>query len=63
LTFKNFDFPVILGRGDEIRKIIFLNKIWSKIQNNKSAELPINYIDLRFDNLIYIGTANAEKGV
>jgi cell division septal protein FtsQ len=63
LIFKNFDFPVILGRGDEIRKIIFLNKIWNKIRNNKSADLPINYIDLRFDNLIYIGMANAEKGV
>jgi cell division septal protein FtsQ len=66
LTFKNFDFPVILGRGNEIKKIIFLNKILNKIRNNTSAKLMIDYMDLRFDKLIYIGTAglfNAEKGV
>lgn len=66
LSFKNFDFPVILGRGDEIRKMIFFNKIWNKIRINKTVGLPINYIDLRFSNSIYIGAvdgSNAEKGV
>jgi cell division septal protein FtsQ len=66
LTFKGFDFPVILGRGDEVRKVVYLSKIWNKFRNNTSAELPINYVDLRFGKQIYIGMSdesNAEKGI
>jgi cell division protein FtsQ len=66
LTLKGYEFPVIIGRGNEVKKVIYLNEIWKKIRNKSSAELAINYIDLRFEKLVFIGTAdsfNAEKGV
>jgi cell division septal protein FtsQ len=66
LSLKDFDFPVIIGRGNEAYKIICFNEIWSKIRTKTSKDLAINYIDLRFDKLVYIGMADSlivEKGV
>ncbi len=56
LGFRGFDFPVVVGRGDETRKIFCFRQVWDKIKGKDSGELDINYIDLRFDKMIYIGT-------
>jgi cell division septal protein FtsQ len=66
LTLRNQEFSVIVGRGNESIKIFYLNEIWNKIHNKSPEELAIDYIDLRFNNLIYIGMSDSfivEKGV
>ncbi|MCX6151663.1 MAG: FtsQ-type POTRA domain-containing protein [Ignavibacteriales bacterium] len=66
LSFKGFDFQVIIGRGNEVAKVFYFKEIWNKIHNKQSSELAINYVDLRFEKLIYVGTADTldvEKGV
>lgn len=52
--FSNLDYPVIVGRNNEISKMIYLNKIWTSLKGNDIND-HINYIDLRFDGQIYLG--------
>lgn len=54
--FSEFNFPVKFGDADAAKKIIYFNKIWQNLNSHKSAGNVIEYIDLRFDNKIYIGT-------
>ena len=52
LTMSNLDYPVIIGRSQEINKVISLGKIWQHISNKKISNV-IEYLDLRFaDNKI-----------
>lgn len=61
VSFRDFNFPVIVGRTNESAKLIYFDKIWDKIIKNKeTADAVINYVDLRFDNLIYVGTAETK---
>jgi cell division protein FtsQ len=62
LSFRDFNFPVIVGRGNEIAKLFCFGKIWDKInQNKETVDAMINYIDLRYDKLIYIGTCQPDS--
>ncbi len=66
LGFRGFDFPVVVGRGNETEKIFCFKQVWDKLKDKNINELDINYIDLRFDKIIYIGTndtLNVVKGV
>lgn len=54
--FSEFNFPVKFGNSDAVKKMVYFNKIWQNLNSVKSAGSMINYIDLRFDNKIYIGT-------
>jgi hypothetical protein len=44
LTFSGYPVPIIFGRGDEARKMVYLESLCK------------NYIDLRFADNIYIGS-------
>lgn len=68
LSFSSLDFDVKLGRGNEISKIMYLDKIWEKLNKNRQSVAGyIHYIDLRFDKLICVGVADSvmevEKGI
>lgn len=64
LSLRNFLFPIVIGRGDEVRKLIYLNSIWTKLDSNKNAAGNlISYIDLRFDKLVYVGMAGEDMDV
>ncbi len=62
---SSIDYPVVLGRGEEIRKVVYFNRLWSYLKN-KDVNSIMSYIDLRFENYIYLGLAaeneHAEDG-
>lgn len=57
---SNIDYPVIIGRGNEINKVVYLSKIWQHIKNNRISNI-IEYIDLRFNENIYIGLSDSNN--
>jgi cell division protein FtsQ len=54
LTFSLFDYPVVIGRGNEIRKMCYFKNIWDGIKGN-GINNHLNYIDLRYENHIFLG--------
>ena len=49
---------VIFGRGDEVKKIVYLEILWEgKIETNVDITKS-NYVDLRFANEVFLGNAN-----
>ncbi len=55
LHFSNFDFPVVIGRGNEVTKIAYLNILWSFIKGRKETNQFLEYLDLRYGENIYLG--------
>jgi len=60
ISMTDLECPVVFGRGSEVQKIVYFDSIWSRLQNNKSALSNLNYVDLRFDKLIYLGMNESE---
>jgi cell division protein FtsQ len=56
LGFNCFNGPVIFGKGDDARKIVYLESLYKNFNNQISDSL--NYIDLRYSKFIYIGKMN-----
>ncbi len=55
LLFSGIKAPVILGKGDITRKICSLNQLWDGENSNKEMVMNSSYIDLRFNNEIFLG--------
>jgi len=55
LLFSGIKPPVILGKGGIIRKICSLNQLWDGEDSNKEMVMNSSYIDLRFNNEIFLG--------
>jgi cell division septal protein FtsQ len=55
LTFSGMNAPVIFGRGNEALKIVYLETLLTGFRNEKNFPAESDYIDLRFNNNIYIG--------
>jgi len=53
LYLSDSDYPVLIGRGNEIRKTLYFNALYPYMTNEESRN--INYVDLRFNNYIYLG--------
>ncbi len=58
LDIINVDFPVLFGKDDEIKKTVYLSKILYQLKGEKLKGY-LEYLDLRFDNLVYLGFDNA----
>ena len=56
LTFSGVNYPVVFGRGNESKKMIYLSLVWERINNLKASFQQTEYIDLRFTNEAYIGS-------
>jgi len=54
LYFSSFDYPVLIGRGNEIKKIVYFNNLWDYLKG-KEINNYVNYIDLRYNEHIYFG--------
>ncbi len=54
VRFTNYDFQLILGRGNEIRKMAYFNAVYNRMRRINNARI-IDYIDLRFENQICFG--------
>jgi cell division septal protein FtsQ len=46
--------PIVFGRGEEARKMIYLEIIWDGILDGNSLIQESDYIDLRFANEVYV---------
>ena len=55
LTFSGVNYPIVFGRGNESKKMIYLSLIWERINKFNSDLKNTEYIDLRFANEAYIG--------
>lgn len=55
LTFSGVNYPIVFGRGNESKKMIYLSLIWERINKLNSDLKNTEYIDLRFANEAYIG--------
>jgi len=56
LRFSGVNYPVVFGRGNESKKMIYLSLVWERINNLKASYQNAEYIDLRFNNEAYIGS-------
>ena len=54
LTFSSLPYPIVIGRGNEIRKTFYFSTLWSYLKGNELNSL-MNYVDLRYDNHVYLG--------
>ncbi len=59
VTMTTFNCPIIFGRGKEVKKILYLCKLFDSVKKEK-IDKYIAYVDLRFDNHVYIGTKSFE---
>ena len=55
LTFSGINAPVIFGRGNEAKKMLYLNILWERMKEQKPFFENTEYLDLRFSNEVYIG--------
>ena len=60
LTFSGINYPVVFGRGNESKKMIYLSLVWERINNIKANLQNIEFIDLRFADEAYIGTKETQ---
>ena len=51
------DFPILLGKENEVKKTVYLSKILYHL-NGKKLNKKISYLDLRYNNLVYLGFEN-----
>ena len=56
LTFSGVNYPIVFGRVNESKKMIYLSLVWERINNLKASFQQTEYIDLRFTNEAYIGS-------
>jgi len=56
LSFSGINYPVVFGRGNESKKMIYLSLVWERINTLKASYQNTEYIDLRFSNEAYIGS-------
>lgn len=54
IYFKSVDYPVIIGRGNEIKKVISYHILWEHLKGKEINNI-INYVDLRYNAHIYLG--------
>lgn len=52
--FSSFDYPVMLGRGNELRKILYFSNFWNFLKG-KELNNYMEYVDLRYGGHIFLG--------
>ena len=55
LTFSGIKAPVIFGKNEAAKKLVYLDVIWDDMITGKNLVKNSEYIDLRFANEIYVG--------
>jgi len=64
LYFAHFNYPVVIGRNNEIRKVFYFSELWHNLRNDRLNGF-LDYIDMRFSKHIFLGRsilASAKKG-
>lgn len=55
LRFSGISYPVIFGKGSEGKKVVILSSIWKGLNKKDKLFKKSSYVDLRFNNEIFIG--------
>jgi len=55
------NFPVVFGRKDEIKKVVYFNNLWKFMKGNEVNNY-LDYVDLRFDKHVYLGITEEYSG-
>jgi len=61
IDITNINFPIFFGKDNEVKKTVYLSKILYHLKDKKIKNY-LNYLDLRFDNLVYLGFDNDSIG-
>ncbi len=54
LEFSFINYPVIIGRGSEIRRTIYFNNLWTYLKGKEINNI-MKYVDLRYGGHVYLG--------
>jgi cell division septal protein FtsQ len=54
LYFNSLNYPVVFGKNNGTRKVVYLNKLWKQLNRENMGNM-INYIDLSFEEKVYLG--------
>ncbi len=60
LYFSSLDYPVFVGRGSEVRKVIYFNNLWNYLKG-KEINNYLSYVDLRYGGHVYLGIIEQSK--
>lgn len=60
LQFSSLNIPIVVGRNNEIEKIILFEKLMQKLDYSK-IENTLSYIDLRYSQYLYVGKSNEKN--
>jgi len=61
LQFSNLSVPIVIGRNNEIKKIVLFEQLMKKLDYSK-IENTLSYIDLRYLSYLYLGELRSTKG-
>ncbi len=64
IQFSKFNFPIVIGRDNEIDKVMYLEQLIQSLDGEFLAD-GLEYIDLRYSQQIYLGRSidnNDERG-
>ncbi len=61
LNLSSVNYPIKIGRGSEIRKIVYLNNLWNYLKG-KEINQYLNYVDLRYGGHVYLGISETPEG-
>lgn len=54
IYFSITDYPVLLGRGNEVKKIFYFSNFWNYLKG-KEINNYMDYVDLRYSGHIFLG--------
>lgn len=58
LSFSGITPPVLFGKGETAKKMVYLDAIWNGIMGENSVAEKSSYVDLRFTNEIFLGAVD-----
>jgi len=62
LYLSSANYPIKIGRGDEIRKVIYFNNLWHYLKG-KEINNYMEYVDLRYGGHVYLGIIDSTNGL
>ncbi|PKL84068.1 MAG: hypothetical protein CVV24_01470 [Ignavibacteriae bacterium HGW-Ignavibacteriae-3] len=62
LYLSSTDYPIMIGRGNEIRKVIYFNTLWQSLKG-KEINNYLDYVDLRYGGHVFLGITDSTNGL
>jgi cell division protein FtsQ len=62
LYLSSANYPIKIGRGNEIKKVIYFNNLWHFLKG-KEINNYMEYVDLRYGGHVYLGIIDSTNGL